>query len=327
MAYKNLLITGSNGCVGQYLIDWFLKNTEFKLYLMVRDIKKLPISVRTNKRIKLLVCDIRQSIKFRKEINKVHFFIHTATAWGDPKRAYEVNITAFEDLLKMLNRNKLEKIIYFSTASILNKQTDLMRESLIYGTEYIQTKYECYERLKKSEFAKRTIVVFPTLVFGGTLKNKSKYPISYLTQGLKEINKWLWLARFFKIESKFHFIHARDIAQICGLFLVNQTYLKNYGFKKFVLGQNHMTVDEAVEVLLERNGIRRYFAFPLTKQIIRILLKVLPIQATAWDIYSIKKYNFNHEPITNPETLGLKSYYGNLKSILNVSKLPRCNIN
>jgi len=45
LAYKNLLITGSNGCVGQYLIDWFLKNTQFRLYLMVRDRSKLPISI------------------------------------------------------------------------------------------------------------------------------------------------------------------------------------------------------------------------------------------------------------------------------------------
>ena len=31
MTNKTLLITGSNGCVGQYLIDWFLQNTRFKL--------------------------------------------------------------------------------------------------------------------------------------------------------------------------------------------------------------------------------------------------------------------------------------------------------
>ena len=42
---------------------------------------------------------------------------------------------------------------------------------------------------------------------------KSKYPVSYLTSGLKEIGKWLWLARFLKLDSKFHFIHANDIAQ------------------------------------------------------------------------------------------------------------------
>ena len=74
---------------------------------------------------------------------------------GDPKRAYEVNIKAFEELLEMLDIEKLEKIIYFSTASILDTQTELMRESLIYGTEYIQTKYECSRDLEKAHLQKK----------------------------------------------------------------------------------------------------------------------------------------------------------------------------
>ena len=327
MAIKNLLITGSNGCVGQYLIDWFLKNTRFRLYLMVRDKNKLPLSIQKNKRIKLLICDIRECNRFSKEISQINFLIHTATAWGDPKRAYEVNIKAFEELLGMLEKNKLEKIIYFSTASILNEQTELMRESLTYGTEYIQTKYKCFERLKKSTFAEKTFAVFPTLVFGGTLNKRSKYPVSYLTSGLKEINKWLWLARFLKLNSKFHFIHANDIAKICG-FLIKNHKKDNYkGFKKFVLGQNYISIDDAINILLKRNRMNRYFSIPLTKKIMKILLRVLPIQTTPWDSFSIKKYDFNHVPITNPETFNLKSHAKSLQDVLRLAKLPGCNIN
>ncbi len=327
MAIKNLLITGSNGCVGQYLIDWFLKNTRFRLYLMVRDKNKLPLSIQKNKRIKLLICDIRECYRFSKEISQINFLIHTATAWGDPKRAYEVNIKAFEELLGMLEKNKLEKIIYFSTASILNKQTELMRESLTYGTEYIQTKYKCFERLKKSTFAEKTFAVFPTLVFGGTLNKRSKYPVSYLTSGLKEINKWLWLARFLKLNSKFHFIHANDIAKICGFLIKNHKEDNYKGFKKFVLGQNYISIDDAINILLKRNRMNRYFSIPLTKKIMKILLRVLPIQTTPWDNFSIKKYDFNHVPITNPETFNLESHAKSLQDVLRLAKLPGCNIN
>jgi nucleoside-diphosphate-sugar epimerase len=270
---------------------------------------------------------MRECNKFSEEISQINFLIHTATAWGDPKRAYEVNIKAFEELLGMLEKNRLEKIIYFSTASILNKQCELMRESLIYGTEYIQTKYKCFERLKESSFAEKTFAVFPTLVFGGTLNKKSKYPVSYLTSGLKEINKWLWLARFLKLNSKFHFIHAKDIAQICG-FLIKNHKKDNYkGFKKFVLGQNFISIDDAINILLKRNGMNRYFSIPLTKKIMKILLRVLPIQTTPWDSFSIKKYNFNHLPITNPETLNLKSHAKSLQDVLRLAKLPGSNIN
>ena len=70
---------------------------------MVRDKNKLSLSIRKNKRIKLLVCDIRECNRFSKEISQVNFLIHTATAWGDPKRAYEVNIKAFEELLSLIH--------------------------------------------------------------------------------------------------------------------------------------------------------------------------------------------------------------------------------
>ena len=221
---------------------------------MVRDKSKFPISVQENKKVKLMVCDIRESNRYKKEISQINYLIHTATAWGDPKRAYEVNIKAFEELLEMLDIEKLEKIIYFSTASILDTQTELMRESLIYGTEYIQTKYECFQRLRESSFAEKTFAVFPTLVFGGNLGKKSKYPVSYLTSGLKEIGKWLWLARFLKLDSKFHFIHANDIAQICGFLIKNHKDEKYKGFRKFVLGQKFISIDEAIITLLKRNN-------------------------------------------------------------------------
>ncbi len=69
---------------------------------MVRDKSKLPISVQDNKKVKLMVCDIRESYRYKKEISQINYLIHTATAWGDPRRAYEVNVKAFEDYLGCL---------------------------------------------------------------------------------------------------------------------------------------------------------------------------------------------------------------------------------
>ena len=70
---------------------------------MVRDKSKLPTFIQENKKVKLVVCDISESHKYKKEISQINYLIHTATAWGDPKRAYEVNIKAFEELLEMLD--------------------------------------------------------------------------------------------------------------------------------------------------------------------------------------------------------------------------------
>ena len=56
---------------------------------MVRDKSKLPIYIQENRKVKLIVCDIRESNRYKKEISQINYLIHTATAWGDPKRAYE----------------------------------------------------------------------------------------------------------------------------------------------------------------------------------------------------------------------------------------------
>ena len=71
---------------------------------MVIDKSKLPISVQENRKVKLIVCDIRESNRYKKEISQINYLIHTATAWGDPRRAYEVNIKAFEELLEISSK-------------------------------------------------------------------------------------------------------------------------------------------------------------------------------------------------------------------------------
>ena len=86
-------------------------------------------------------------------------------------------------------------------------------------------------------------------------------------------------------------------------------------------------IDVAINILLKRSQMKRYFSITLTKKIMKILLRILPIETTPWDSYSIKKYDFNYDPITNPETFNLKSYAKSLNEILRLAKLPSCNNN
>ena len=134
-------------------------------------------------------------------------------------------------------------------------------------------------------------------------------------------------SKILKINSKFHFIHANDIAQICGFLIKNYKNEEYQGFKKFILGQSFISIDHAINILLKMNNIKRYFSIPLTKKIMKLLLRFLPIQTTPWDSFSIRKYDFNHDPITNPETFNLKSHAKSLEDILRLAKLPCCNIN
>jgi len=322
-----ILITGASGCVGQYIANWLIENSNTELFLWVRDPKKITSISLENPRIKVLVGDLRQPNKFKKELSEVNRVIHTATAWGDPKRAKEVNIDAVKNLLNLLNPSKIKQIIYFSTASVLDRKLNLLPEAFTYGTEYIQTKAKCLIELESHQLSTKIIAVFPTLVFGGRIDAKSKFPASYLTEGLREAFRWIWLARWIKVFSRFHFIHAADIAFICGHLATSHLEdlqpLQKDNIKKLVLGQPHTSIDIAIQTLLKWKGMRKVPQIPLWTWLVEILTILLPIQITNWDKFSLRKRHFIHEPITSPETFGGVSYAKNLDQILHNSGITK----
>ncbi len=325
--YSKILITGASGCVGQYTAAWLLENTKTDLLLWLRDPKKLTAISTDHPRVKLLIGDLRNPKKFSSELSTVTRVIHTATAWGDPKRAYEVNVIAVKNLLRMLNPELIEQITYFSTASILNESLQPLPQALCYGTEYIQTKAKCLEELEKHPFAEKIVAVFPTLVFGGTVREDSLFPRSYLTDGLTKACQWLWLARWLKVDSRFHFIHAADIAYVCGQ-IATSPHLKNIepqqnSLKKIVLAQSSISIDEAVRTMCKWRGLRKTPCIPLKNWLIETLVKILPIEITDWDRFNIKKRHFVHHPITGPESLGGESLAPTLHDVLKISGLPK----
>ena len=327
MKNEIILITGASGCVGQYIANWLIENSSSELFLWVRDPKKITSINLKSPRVKVLVGDLRQPNKFKEELSKVNRVIHTATAWGDPQRAKEVNIIAVKNLLNFLTPSHLKQIIYFSTASVLDKNLNLLPEAFRYGTEYIRTKAQCLTELESHKLSTKIIAVFPTLVFGGRLDGKSKFPTSYLTEGLNDAFKWIWLARWLKIFSRFHFIHAADIAFICGYlatshFEPDQSVSKNK-IKKLVLGQPHTSIDEAIQTLLRWKGMRRVPQIPLWNWLVELLTLLLPIQITNWDRFSLRQKHFIHAPITCPETFGGKSYAKSLDQVLHNSGLTK----
>ena len=327
MKRSRILITGASGCVGQYISYWLLNNSDTYLYLWLRDTKKLTSINANHPRIKILEGDIRDPIAFKEDLRKINRVIHTATAWGNPKRANEVNIIAVKNMLNFLDPKELEQIIYFSTASILNKDLEPIPEAMKYGTEYIQTKAKCLQDLEEHYLSDRIIAVFPTLVFGGKINQEKLFPTSYLTQGLSEAVNWLWIARWFKAYSRFHFIHAKDIAFVCG-HLVTTNHIKNIPkngrkIKYLVLAQPSLSIDIAIDELLSWKGMRSVPRIPLWGWLIEALIRFLPIKLNSWDRFSIKQRHFDHNEICNPESFGARSNAKTIREIFADSGLTQ----
>ena len=326
-APARILITGASGCVGQHIAAQLYRDTDAELLLLLRDPAKLTAVPANDPRITLLVADLRELTPHAGAIATATRVIHTATAWGDPERAMAVNVVAVKQLLAFTSPEWLEQVIYFSTASLLNRQLELLPEALSEGTEYIQTKALCLQQLEQHPLAARIVAVFPTLVFGGAVDGKGPFPTSYLTAGLGEACRWLWLAKWLRADASFHFIHAADIAQVC-CHLATRPHQSNPepgqgALRRLVLGQPAISVDATVSQLCRwRRSWRPPLGLNLQGALIEALIKLLRIEVNAWDRFSIRQRHFVHEPVSPPERFGLVSHAANLAAVFEQARLP-----
>jgi len=319
-APARILITGASGCVGQHIADLLYRETDAQLLLWLRDPAKLTAVPSDDPRITLLVGDLRDPEPHRALIASATRIIHTATAWGDPERAQQVNVVAVKQMLAAADPAVLEQVVYFSTASILNRDLELLPEAMAYGTEYIQTKAQCLEQLERHPLATRIVAVFPTLVFGGRVDGGGRFPTSYLTAGLQEGAKWLWLAKWLRADASFHFIHAADIARVC-VHLATHPHQANpevgqASVRRLVLGQPAVSVNETVSRLCRwRRSWLPPVGIDLQGWLIEGLIKLLRIEVNAWDRFSIRQRHFIHDPISPPERFGLVSHAPTLEAV------------
>jgi len=323
-----ILITGASGCVGQHIADLLYRETDAQLLLWLRDPEKLTAVPRQDPRITLLVGDLRDAEPHRAQIASATRIIHTATAWGDPERALQVNVVAVKAMLAATDPAVLEQVVYFSTASILDRRLQLLPEAMAYGTEYIQTKAQCLQQLEQHPLAERIVAVFPTLVFGGKVDGSGPFPTSYLTAGLREGARWLWLATWLRTDASFHFIHAADIARVCAhLATTPQRPNPEAGqgtVRRLVLGQPAVTVNQTVRSLCRwRRGWMPPVGLELSGWLIEGLIKLLRIEVNAWDRFSIRQRHFVHEPISPPERFGMVSHAPTLEAVFADAGLPR----
>ena len=326
-APRRILITGASGCVGQYTAETLLRNSDAELLLLLRDPTRLTAVPADHPRVRLLVGDLRDLGPHAEAIASVDRIIHTATAWGDPERALAVNVVAVKELLRLTDPARLQQMIYFSTASILDRRLQLLPEARQYGTEYIQTKAQCLEQLEHHPLADRIVAVFPTLVFGGSVGQGDPHPTSYLTAGLGEAVRWLWLAKWLRADASFHFIHAADIATVCA-HLATTPHGPNPEpgqgpVRRLVLGQAPISVNDTVARLCRwRRGWRPPLGLDLQGWLIEGLIRLLRIEMNPWDHFSVRQRHFLHEPVSPPERFGLVSFAPTLEAVLETAGVP-----
>lgn len=309
---KRIFVTGASGCIGHYLVEALIQDTEHELFLLVRNPEKLKINVHARSGVTIVQSDLREIAQHRDLLQTIDVVILSATAWGGDQ-TYEVNVQRNLELLSLLDPDRIEQVIYFSTASILDRQNQLLPEAAEIGNDYLKSKYACYQKLADLAIAPKITKLFPTFVLGGG----DTYPYSHLSSGIADVVKWTKLIRFFQAEGSFHFIHAHDIAQVVR-YLIDHPPIE----KSFVVGNEKITVNQAVEEVCAYLDQKIHFRIPLL-WLADVFIVLFRIQMGEWDRFALRYRHFTHQNPINPATFGIPTYCSTLYDVLKLSGIPK----
>ncbi|MDZ8081747.1 MAG: NAD-dependent epimerase/dehydratase family protein [Nostoc sp. SerVER01] len=312
MSQKRILVTGASGCVGHYLTEALIQETDYELFLLVRNPAKLQVDIQARSGINVLQGDMQNVSQFADLLSTIDIAVLTATAWGG-EQTFDINVNKTIELMKLLDPNKCQQVIYFSTASVLDSHNQPLKEAGEIGTDYIRSKYECLHQKEKLEIAPKITTVFPTIVLGGDA-NK---PNSAVTSGIREVTKYINLIRFLDADGSFHFIHGRDIATVVQ-YLIDHPPQKDQP-RQFVLGQAKLTANQAVEEVCAYFGKKIYFRIPVSIALANLIIVLFRIRMAAWDRFCMNYRHFTYENAINPSSFGLSNYCATMSDVLKIS--------
>ena len=295
---KRILLTGATGSIGHAITRELIERTDHELILLVRDPDRVRSDPQARPGIRIVKGNLQRIEGFENNLDGVEVAILAAAVWGGPE-THPINVDATLELIERLGRSGCKRILYFSTASILDREHRLLEDANRFGTDYIRSKFQCLRRIEEGRWAERVTSIFPTLV----LANEPEGPVSHFSNLLATGSRYMWLIRFFRAEGSFHFIHARDVASVVR-HLVDHPEAAG-GRRRLVLGNPAIHLNEAVEQCCRRLGKRIYFRIPLFFTLARFFVWMFRIQLTPWDRYCMGLHHFTYRDPVSPAVFDL----------------------
>jgi nucleoside-diphosphate-sugar epimerase len=305
-----ILVTGASGCVGHYISETLIQNTDHELFLFVRNPAKLQVDINARPGIHVITADMMEIERQAELLKTINVAVLTAAGWGG-QEAFNINYIKTHILLDLLDPQVCEQVVYFSTASVLDRHNQLLPEAGKIGTDYIVSKYQCLDKLTKqrncidgsTQIASKVTTVFPTLVFGGD----DRKPYSFLSADLPNVAKYAGLLQWFSADGSFHFIHGKDIAEVVRHLIAHPEIADKFD-RRIVLGNKLVTADAGIKEICAYFGKKSPFQIPLSIAIANFFIKIFKIQMAEWDRFCLNYRHFRHTNPVSPATFGLASY-------------------
>ncbi|MDJ1008420.1 MAG: NAD(P)-dependent oxidoreductase [Paracoccaceae bacterium] len=295
-----VFITGGSGCVGHYLVHAFLKDPANELVLLLRSPGKLTLPAGTEERVTILKGDLREGAGFAEDLRGIDVGILAATSWGG-KHAHDITVTANVALADALIGGGCRHIVYFASASVIDKDLALLPEAAEHGTEYIRAKYRLVEEMDPRGEAARITGIFPTVIFGGGAPPVGA-PLSHAARMLFENRRWLPFVRRLSAPGRLHLIHPGDIATLVRHFAGEAP---TPGTSRLVLGNPSTTVDELIDAIARAAGTRQSPWLRITERRVTGFARLLGVKMSPWDRYCAENLDQSYPTALSPADKGL----------------------
>tara|TARA_Y100000590_G_C15622158_1_gene978015 strand:+ start:62 stop:1042 length:981 start_codon:yes stop_codon:yes gene_type:complete len=186
---KKIFVTGGAGYVGSSLVPALLKNgyfvTVYDLMIYGEEVLK------SNPNLNIIKGDLRNNALLKKSIKEHNAVIHLACISNDPsfelnpKLGKEINLDAFEPLVKASIENQVSQFIYASSSSVYGiKKEENVNENMSLEplTDYSKFKADCEKILLKYQSNNFiTTVIRPATVCGYAPRQRLDLVVNILT--------------------------------------------------------------------------------------------------------------------------------------------------
>lgn len=308
MDKKNILVTGSTGFIGKQLVEYLIKDRNYKIWEIERKEKDFK-----RKDNYIYVDSFKSKFNIVDELKKIDCIIHLAALAHnnnhEKKEIFEINVKSVEKIIQQALEANVKKFIFLSTVKVYGETSDQVKFDESSKTNpktfYAKAKLKAEEKLialLKDKPLKYTIIRSP-LVYGYGLKGNLKKLISLIEWNMpiplvNENNSRSFLA----IDNLNHFIHS----------CINSNKSNN---KIYCLSDgNDISLERLIEMVSTVKN-KKINTLKINKKFLYYVFKMIGKERTFHSLYSSLKINPNKaikemewEPTLNIES-AFKKYF------------------
>ena len=202
LLYRNVIIFGGSGYIGRNIIRNILHNHNIK-NIFVLDICKLDLSLKKNKKVNYIYCDVRKPIKIKSNV-KFDTIINLSAIHREPGHKkieyFDTNINGTKNIINFAEKKNIKNIIFTRSIAVYGNQLFEKNET---SKLYPDTPYGISKLISEKLFEKWQVkskdriltISRPGVVFGkdekGNMERLKKLTnnIIFIFPGNKEIYK------------------------------------------------------------------------------------------------------------------------------------------